>query len=114
MNSQNDSRTNISIAEASRRIALETRMDSDAMKTIAALTMVYLPGTFVATLFGMVFFTVSSTGAETRFSVNSKWWIYLSATIPLTMVTVAVWLGWVKWKIWKRKQFEENSKIKGT
>lgn len=45
---QNDNRTNISIAEASRRIAFETKRDSDAMKTIAALTMVFLPATFVA------------------------------------------------------------------
>ncbi|KAL9632232.1 MAG: hypothetical protein Q9204_003877 [Flavoplaca sp. TL-2023a] len=45
---QNDSRTNIAIADASRRIAFETRRDSDAMKTIAALTMIFLPGTFVA------------------------------------------------------------------
>ncbi|KAI4235213.1 MAG: hypothetical protein L6R40_006510 [Gallowayella cf. fulva] len=45
---QNDSRTNIAIADASRRIAFETRRDSDAMKTIAALTMVFLPATFVA------------------------------------------------------------------
>lgn len=48
LNAQNDTQNNIAIAEASRRIALETRLDSDAMKTIAALTMAYLPGTFVA------------------------------------------------------------------
>ncbi|KAL8712166.1 MAG: hypothetical protein Q9220_003600 [cf. Caloplaca sp. 1 TL-2023] len=45
---QNDGRTNIAIAEASRRIAFETKRDSDAMKSIAALTMVFLPATFVA------------------------------------------------------------------
>ncbi|KAI9773483.1 MAG: hypothetical protein M1835_006160 [Candelina submexicana] len=45
---QNDSRTNISVAEASRQIAIETKRDSNAMKTIAALTMIFLPGTFVA------------------------------------------------------------------
>ncbi|KAI4086172.1 MAG: hypothetical protein LQ344_007787 [Seirophora lacunosa] len=45
---QNDGRTNIAIAEASRRIAFETKRDSDAMKTIAALTMAFLPATFVA------------------------------------------------------------------
>ncbi|KAL9605721.1 MAG: hypothetical protein Q9179_001104 [Wetmoreana sp. 5 TL-2023] len=44
----NDSATNLTIAEASRRIAFETKRDSDAMKTIAALTMVFLPATFVA------------------------------------------------------------------
>ena len=48
MIAQNDNQTNIAIAEASRRIAFETKRDSDAMKTIAALTMIYLPATFVA------------------------------------------------------------------
>ena len=48
MIAQNDSRTNIAIAEASRSIEFETKRDSDAIKTIAALTMIYLPSTFVA------------------------------------------------------------------
>lgn len=41
---QNDSLTSIAIAE-------DTRRDSVAMKTIAALTMVFLPATFVAVCF---------------------------------------------------------------
>jgi len=46
--SQFDSRTNISIAHDSKRIALDVRKDSVAMKTIADLTMVFLHGTFTA------------------------------------------------------------------
>ncbi|KAL8705422.1 MAG: hypothetical protein Q9201_001446 [Fulgogasparrea decipioides] len=83
----NDSATNLTIAEASRRIAFETKRDSDAMKTIAALTMVFLPATFVATLFGMVFFN-TDPGSGSGFRVNAWWWVYLAATIPLTMLTV--------------------------
>ena len=45
---QGDSRATIAIAEQSRRIAIETKEDSAAMKTISALTIVFLPGTFVA------------------------------------------------------------------
>ena len=45
---QGDSQTTIAIAEQSRKIAIDTKKDSVAMKTIAALTMVFLPGTFVA------------------------------------------------------------------
>ena len=40
----------MAIAEASRKIAFETKRDSDAMKTIAALTMIYLPATFLAVI----------------------------------------------------------------
>ncbi|KAL8788932.1 MAG: hypothetical protein Q9213_001455 [Squamulea squamosa] len=108
---QNDSRTNIAIADASRRIAFETRRDSDAMKTIAALTMVFLPGTFVATLFGMVFFTVDSS-SSTKFHVNSLWWIYVAVTLPLTLLTIGVWRGWLHMVRRSRKQDEESVGLK--
>ncbi|KAL8727233.1 MAG: hypothetical protein Q9166_006197 [cf. Caloplaca sp. 2 TL-2023] len=108
---QNDSRTNISIADASRRIAFETRRDSDAMKTIAALTMVFLPATFVATLFGMVFFTVDSDSGS-HFRVNPLWWIYLVVTIPLTLLTVGVWRGWLSMVRRLRIQDEESLGLK--
>ncbi|KAL8871664.1 MAG: hypothetical protein Q9174_002554 [Haloplaca sp. 1 TL-2023] len=108
---QNDSRTNIAVAEASRRIAFETKRDSDAMKTIAALTMVFLPATFVATLFGMVFFTTDGS-SPAGFRVNSYWWMYLAATIPLTLLTVGTWLGWLRWVRWKRRQDEESLGLK--
>ncbi|KAL8828646.1 MAG: hypothetical protein Q9170_006512 [Blastenia crenularia] len=108
---QDDSRTNIAVAEASRRIAFETKRDSDAMKTIAALTMVFLPATFVATLFGMVFFTTDASSAS-GFRVNSLWWIYLAVIIPLTMLTVGVWLGWLRWVTWRRLQDEESMGLK--
>jgi len=38
----------LSIAEESRRVALAAQRDSDAMKKIAALTTVFLPGTYIA------------------------------------------------------------------
>lgn len=41
-------RQNIDIANSSRCTAEATRLDSQSMKTIAILTMVFLPGTFVA------------------------------------------------------------------
>ncbi|KAI9800018.1 MAG: hypothetical protein M1833_003547 [Piccolia ochrophora] len=99
MTAQNDTRTNIAIAEQSRRIAaeakrdssamrtiaeqskriaVETKRDSSAMKTIAAVTMVFLPATFVATFFSMVFFHVGSE-TTTNFTVNSNCLVKLVA-----------------------------------
>lgn len=45
---QNDNRTNIDIANTSKRIAEEAKRDSSSMITIAAMTMLFLPGTFVS------------------------------------------------------------------
>ena len=46
--SQKDSKTNIELAASSASIAKETKRDGTAMKTIAILTMFFLPGTFLA------------------------------------------------------------------
>jgi hypothetical protein len=45
---QEDNSLNYSLAADTRRIAAASRRDSSAMKTIAVLTTVFLPGTFVA------------------------------------------------------------------
>ncbi len=45
---QGDSRINIDIARTSKAIAEETKRDSSSMITIAAVTMLFLPGTFVS------------------------------------------------------------------
>ena len=51
MISQRDSKVNISVAEDSKRIAAAAKRDSLAMKTVSMLTLVFLPGTFVAVCF---------------------------------------------------------------
>jgi hypothetical protein len=45
---QKDSKVNIELGEMTALIARETKKDSSAMKTIALLTMCFLPGTFLA------------------------------------------------------------------
>ena len=45
---QNDNRNNIEIARLTKDIAQESRKDSSSMITIAVLTMLFLPGTFVS------------------------------------------------------------------
>ena len=45
---QRDNQLNLSIATSSAKIAEESRRDSASMKTIAVLTLLFLPGTSVA------------------------------------------------------------------
>lgn len=49
--SQRDSKVNISVAEDSKKIAAAAKRDSLAMKTVSMLTLIFLPGTFVAVRF---------------------------------------------------------------
>ena len=65
-----------------------------SMKSIALLTMVILPGTFISTLFAIPLF---NWDAESWRDVpKSRFWFYWALTIPLTILTVAAWLVWQK------------------
>jgi hypothetical protein len=64
------------------------------MKSIALLTMVILPGTFISTLFAIPLF---NWDAESWRDVpKSRFWFYWALTLPLTILTVAAWLAWQK------------------
>ncbi|ENH62937.1 hypothetical protein FOC1_g10006403 [Fusarium oxysporum f. sp. cubense race 1] len=69
-------------------IAIATKLDSEAMITIAKLTMFYLPATFVATLFSMGIFNFDfDDGKNGRLYISSQWWLYIIFAIPLTLGT---------------------------
>ena len=95
---QGDARANLAIAQQSRLIAIDTKRDSIAMKTIAALTMVFLPGTFVATIISMVFFQVEQDDKH-ALKVSPNWWLYVAVTIPLTVAVLIAWIIWLRWKV---------------
>ncbi|RMY75983.1 hypothetical protein D0862_13832 [Hortaea werneckii] len=69
-------------AATSATIAREAKADGNSMKVIAALTMVFLPGTFLSSVFGM------SVMEEKR------WWLYVALTLPLTVFIIAIWWVW--------------------
>ena len=92
-----DSTTNIKIASASANIAQESKRDSAAMKTIAVLTTVFLPATFVAALFSANIFTFARIPER-------AWQVYIAVTIPLTASTLVGWVLWIKWRERKRDQ----------
>ena len=78
-------------ANDTKSIAFETRRDSTAMKTIASLTMIYLPSTFMATVFGTGFFNFGSNGSG-KLLVNSEIWKFIVVAIVLTLVTNSIWI----------------------
>lgn len=94
--SQRDTQLNIDIARATRHdselnveIAKAAKTDSELMRGIAVVTMIFLPATFVATFFSMVFFHVGEEN-ELRFMVDRRIWFYPAVSVPLT-VLIAIW-----------------------
>lgn len=70
-------------ASTSTTIAREAKADGNSMKVIAALTMVFLPGTFLSSVFGMAALN------------NAHWWLYVALTLPLTILVLIAWWLWV-------------------
>ncbi|KAG4437607.1 hypothetical protein IFR05_006911 [Cadophora sp. M221] len=91
-----DSMASLKIAEESTKIAQETRKDGMSMKTIATLSMLYLPASFVCSVFGTNFFALDTDGGERSFVVSNLWWIIVVVAVPVTLVTYGAWLWWMR------------------
>jgi Mg2+ and Co2+ transporter CorA len=81
--------TQWSHGETNMEIALATNQDSKVMRSIALVTMVFLPGTFFGTVFSMSFFDWSSGDGKAR--ISNYLWIYVVITVVCTMITVGLW-----------------------
>jgi amino acid permease len=62
------------------------------MRVITAITLVFLPGTFVATLFSASFWNFDP---RTTGPMVSKWvWLYFFSTLALMLIVLGVWRGY--------------------
>ncbi|KAL8926860.1 MAG: hypothetical protein Q9208_002669 [Pyrenodesmia sp. 3 TL-2023] len=78
-------------------IAHEARQDAAAMKTVAVVTMLFFPATFVSSFLGTNLVTLDTDkDGKTRLAFSDLWWIYLITAVPLTMLTLGGWLWFVR------------------
>ncbi|KAF2177163.1 hypothetical protein K469DRAFT_380510 [Zopfia rhizophila CBS 207.26] len=75
--------------ETNVEIALATNRDSRHMRSIALVTMIFLPGTFFASMFSMTFFNWSNDPGTSV--VSSYLWIYVLMTVLCTALTLGLW-----------------------
>jgi hypothetical protein len=73
------------------------------MKALAVITALFLPGTYMATLFSMTMFNwqndthsaaISSGEETTSRIVMPMFWVYWVLAIPLTLIVVISWRSW--------------------
>lgn len=85
-------------------IAEQTAQDSASMITLAAVTMIFLPGTFVCTIVSTNFFNFGEKGLQ----VSGRWWVLLVVGVPLTLLVFGVWWQWRERRL--KEQEEKRQK----
>lgn len=83
-----DAAINLELADSSRRIAEASKHDSSAMKTIAVMTMAFLPATFFAALFA-----VPSLDWDSNDVIKGNFWVYWAFTLPATALVFMIWVS---------------------
>jgi hypothetical protein len=107
------------MAEISTRIANITKNDSYAMRTLATMSILFLPGTFIA-VGSRSDLSKSANSVKSFFSMSmfdwnapkgmrvlsDRFWIYWAVTVPFTLLVLTIWIIWYKW----HRKHESKSK----
>jgi hypothetical protein len=89
---------------------MESKRDSPSMKTIAAVTMLFFPRTFVASLFATPMLQWTATAG---LQVQSHIWIYWATAIPRALLTIGFWWIWLKFTMGsERAQLKDAEDLK--
>jgi hypothetical protein len=86
-------------------LAEKSTQDAAAVKVLTIITLIYLPVTVVSNFFSTSFVsaTTSASGAG-NITVTGDWWILLAASVPLTVLTIYIWLVWTRMQASPRRQ----------
>lgn len=82
-----------------------SKQDTDSMKTIAVVTLVFLPATFISTVFSTGIFNFHASESSSNPQTVSKYgWVYLLACVLSTALTLISWTCWYRWgRVWLEK-----------
>lgn len=90
---QHNNKQSLGMAAISTQIAAITKEDSFAMRTIAVMTITFLPATAISSMFSMGMFNWQADGGDVV--VSSRFWIYWAVSVPLTLSVLGLWLTYV-------------------
>ncbi|KAK4123725.1 hypothetical protein N657DRAFT_645313 [Parathielavia appendiculata] len=108
---QKESKLGLQMAGEQRRLAHAAKRDSTSMKLLSLMGAIFLPSTYLASVFSMSFFDFipdstdlaastdngSGSGSGGRWSpVSPLLWIYFAISVPLTVLIVVGWRWWDK------------------
>jgi len=83
--------------------------ETQTMRIITLVALIYLPASFTATFLSMGFIHVESLSGVMRLNVSQDMWFYLAITAPLMVATL---LTWGLWELKNRRRARILLKVK--
>ncbi|KAK8043895.1 hypothetical protein PG994_012733 [Apiospora phragmitis] len=83
---------------ANQQIAFQARRESAAMSTLAFVTVLFLPGTFVSSILSTSFF--SFDGAAFKVSDNATT-VLVPSLIGATLLVLVLWFAWHQRRLYR-------------
>lgn len=74
------------------RLTERSTKDAAAVKILTVITLIYLPTTIVANFFSTQFVQTNDSG---HMKLNGNAWLLAAISVPLTILTLAIWAIWV-------------------
>ena len=106
------------MAKDTKLIAVASQRDSSSMKILALIATIFLPGTFVATVFSMPFFngggSISTPSNDSEGNTSDtglspgQFWIYWAVSLPLTFLILVICIVWAaRQRVRHRKEIDK-------
>lgn len=96
LTTQRDSRASLAVAGINNELAWQGKNTNKAMRTIAFVSLLFLPGTFVASFFDTPIFNFQMPSDHNQVVVTEPFWIFWSVSIVLTVALVLGWMSYLR------------------
>jgi len=100
LTTQRDSRASLAIADFNNELARQGKNTNTSMMTIAFVSLLFLPGTFVASFFDTPIFNFpisgDGVGSNHPIIVKQPFWIYWTVSGVLTLVLTVGWVSYLR------------------
>ena len=96
LTTQRDSRASLAVADINNELAWQGKNTNKAMRTIAFVSLLFLPGTFVASFFDTPIFNFQMPSNRNQTIVPLPFWIFWIVSISLTLSLVVGWISYLR------------------
>ncbi|OAP56148.1 hypothetical protein AYL99_09327 [Fonsecaea erecta] len=96
LTTQRDSRASLAVADINNELAWQGKNTNKAMRTIAFVSLLFLPGTFVASFFDTPIFNFAIPANHKQVIVPLPFAIYWTVSIVLTLGLVLAWVSYLR------------------
>ncbi|KAJ9616779.1 hypothetical protein H2200_000498 [Cladophialophora chaetospira] len=96
LTTQRDARASLAVAHTNNELAWQGKSTNKAMRTIAFVSLLFLPGTFVASFFDAPIFNFPMPQDQQQVIVPLPFWIFWFVSVMLTLALILGWMGYLR------------------